>query len=88
MKAIEPPPTTPAKPQDNMAVVALNAEFDDDIADTGWLKILCEVEEENSKMLQMPTSEQSISNTMMQQRNSPMFSNCKIGNIIITINKK
>ena len=84
--AIEAPPDKIATiPQgNNTQLVPFEPTFDDDIDDTDWLKILCDVEQ-NENVLPMPM--QTVSNTMMQ-RNSPMFSNCKIGNINITINKK
>ena len=73
----------------NNILVPYEANFDDDIDDTDWLKILCEFEDQNKQMLPMPTSETSVSNNnTMMQRNSPMFSNCKIGNININIKKK
>ena len=83
--AIEPPSDKIATvPQQNSTqVIPYEATFDEDIDDTDWLKLLCEVEENNPSVLPMPT----VSNTLVQ-RNSPLFSNCKIGNINITINKK
>ena len=80
LKAIEAAPSAQQLPDQNNQIVPFEPQFDEDIDDTDWLKILCEVEEENSRLLQMPVTD-NISNTLMQQRNSPMFSNCKIGNI-------
>ena len=41
----------------NNILVPYEPNFDDDIDDTDWLKILCEVEDQNKHMLPMPTSE-------------------------------
>ena len=86
--ALEPPVQIAQQPDADAnakAVVPFEPNFDDDIEDTDWLKIFCEVEEENSNLMKMP----AVTNTtMMQQHNSPMFANCKIGNINISIHKK
>ena len=71
----------------NTILVPYEGNFDEDIDDTDWLKLLCEVEEENSNILPMPRTETAIQNNLMQ-RSSPMFANCKIGNININIQKK
>ena len=89
-KAIEAPPQKDNFVENftdnNTILVPYEANFDEDIDDTDWLKLLCEVEEENN-ILPMPCTETAVQNTLMQ-RSSPMFANCKIGNININIQKK
>ena len=94
LKAIEAPPIKAQLPtsnaQVNNAVIPYEANFDDDLDDIDWLKVLCEAEDQNrnpNPQNANTTTDNKISNTMMQ-RNSPMFSNCKIGNININITKK
>ena len=92
MKAIEAAPEQAIQPQDtpkdNNIIVPFEPDFDEDIDDTDWLKILCEVEEQNANLLPMANTQcTAVKNTSIQ-RNSPMFVNCKIGNISINIQKK
>lgn len=70
------------------AVVPFEPNFDDDdLAGIDWLQVLCDAEN-STKQLQDTARDTSVSNTLMHQRNSPMFANCKIGNININITKK
>ena len=80
-------------PQENInketAIIPLEPTFEDDgLDDIDWLKVLCDAENQNTNDMQMHSKENSMSTMMMQQRNSPMFANCKIGNININITKK
>ena len=87
-KAIEPPVQQPNIGNENNILLSYEPNFDEDIDGTDWLKLLCEVEDQNRNLLPMPLSETLVNNCTVTQRNSPMFSNCKIGNININIQKK
>ena len=89
LKAIQPP-------VEINAVVPYEPNFDDDedFDNIDWLKVLCDME--NTQEVTTPKANTSVapstmntlSTTMMQQRNSPMFAGCKIGTININITKK
>ena len=87
-KALEPAPAHP-QIQPEKAIVPYEPNFDDeDLDGIDWLKILCDAENANKDVAVPTHSDTSVSTTLVQQRNSPMFANCRIGNINININKK
>ena len=90
LKAIEPPAEN-STPQENVqgAIIPFEPNFDDkDLEGIDWLKVLCDAENANKEDTVVQLKDNLVSNTLMQQRNSPMFANCRIGNINININKK
>ena len=73
------------------ALVPLDPDFDYDMSDIDLLAYITQAEneekEKNAAIQNVPNRSITSTTTHMQQRNSPMFAGCRIGNINITINK-
>ena len=84
-----PTPPPPAIPE-NAQIVPYEPQWDD-TPDFDLLTMLAELENDQKVAQITPnltTLMSTVSNQLMQQRNSLMFSGCQIGNITIYITKK
>ena len=84
-----PTPPPPAIPE-NAQIVPYELQWDD-TSDFDLLTMLAELENDQKVAQVTPkltTLMSTVSNQLMQQRNSLMFSGCQIGNITINITKK
>ena len=68
------------------AIVPFEPNWDEDTADFNLMEIVSELE--NGKLAQIAQPINTVSKSLMQQCNSPLFTGCKIGNITINIQKK
>ena len=77
------------KPNVEVAIFPFEPNWDDDDTDFDLMKILSELEDGKLDQLQpRPQGTNTISQSLMHQPNSPMFSGCRIGNITTSIQKK